>query len=259
MQMLTVEIHTFSNTLTVKQASKRSLTSGRWAAEGAVGEHRIKVAGEDSDTHPHRVALAAAIGGLSTLRRPCAVELHTDSAYLLQGAVTWFRLGMSLGWTKDPKGHRIRNHFLWGQLRDVALRHDIQWHGPRRFDEEAVGIFTDHQSEVWGRTEGRGPDVGYAYSGRLLPWDPLLGEFRAFTEEEITAGAECDIIVPDDTEEPERLTWKQKQARNTIITRVAERYRPEYIKREVNGHQIITLSPNTVQPLPATGASQLAA
>lgn len=234
--MTLVEIHT-------KAAARRR--SGEWAASLTAGDSYKGVEGADSLTTRHRMGLVAAIAGLSTLKRRCAVELHTDSEYLISGAITWFPLHMSLGWLGDGK-HRIRNHVLWDQLRVVAARHDIQWHGPRHntdaFDE-FTGIMDEHGTEVWGRTVGDGPDVGHVYSGHVLPWDDSLGEYRAFNDGDAEV---CSNIGTDDTAEPP-LPAKQRQARKRLIARVAERFRPEYIRGR-NGDTLIQVHPDTLSP-----------
>jgi ribonuclease HI len=100
--MTLVEIHTKATALR---------RSGEWIAALTAGDSHKGVVGADSLTTRHRMDLAAAIAGLSTLKRRCAVELHTDSEYLIGGAITWFPLRMSLGWLGDGQ-HRIRNHML---------------------------------------------------------------------------------------------------------------------------------------------------
>lgn len=64
-------------------------------------------------TTNNRMELAAAIGGLSALKMPCRVMLHSDSSYLVHT--------MSKGW------QRKTNQDLWEQLDKLAKTHSITW------------------------------------------------------------------------------------------------------------------------------------
>jgi ribonuclease HI len=98
---------------------------GGWAAVVTVDGARHEASGADTLTNPDRTELMAAIGGLKSLRRRCAVELYARSQYLVQGAVQLIPI-----WKTLDKRRRelVRNQYLWDQLYTVASRHDIQWH-----------------------------------------------------------------------------------------------------------------------------------
>jgi ribonuclease HI len=71
--------------------------------------------------------LTGAIRGLESLRRPCRVELSTDSKYVL-GAFTrgWLDRWMANGWrTSDKKP--VQNEDLWRRLVELGEVHDIRW------------------------------------------------------------------------------------------------------------------------------------
>ena len=62
----------------------------------------------------------AAIMALETLKRPCAVEIHTDSQYLRDGITKWIHGWKRNGWrTADKKP--VKNAELWQRL-DAAAR-----------------------------------------------------------------------------------------------------------------------------------------
>ncbi len=69
----------------------------------------------------------AAIVALETLKRACAVDIHTDSQYLRQGITSWIHTWKRNGWrTSDKKP--VKNADLWQRL-DAALgHHTIHWH-----------------------------------------------------------------------------------------------------------------------------------
>ncbi len=77
-----------------------------------------------------RMELSAAIAALEALKRPCTVDLYTDSQYLRDGITKWIMQWKKNGWrTADKKP--VRNLDLWQRL-DAALKpHRVQWHWVR--------------------------------------------------------------------------------------------------------------------------------
>ena len=80
------------------------------------------------DTTNNRMELTAAIMALQALKYPCAVELHTDSAYM-KNAFTkgWLEKLRGNGWITSNK-EPVLNKDLWEELFDLSLKHDIEWH-----------------------------------------------------------------------------------------------------------------------------------
>lgn len=82
--------------------------------------------GGERETTNNRMELMAAIRALETLTRPCKVELHTDSKYLLQGITEWMANWKKRGW-KTASKTPVKNVDLWQRL-DAAIKpHQIQW------------------------------------------------------------------------------------------------------------------------------------
>ena len=74
--------------------------------------------------------LTAAIRALETLKRPCVVELYTDSQYLRGGINEWIKVWKHNGWrTADRKP--VRNVDLWQRLDAAISRHEVRWHWVR--------------------------------------------------------------------------------------------------------------------------------
>src|SRR5579871_6386081 len=70
--------------------------------------------------------LMAAISALEALKKPCAVDLYTDSQYVRQGVTGWIHGWKRNGWrTADRKP--VKNEDLWRRLDEAAERHDIEW------------------------------------------------------------------------------------------------------------------------------------
>jgi ribonuclease HI len=99
---------------------------GGWAALLIAGAERKEVCGAEAATTNNRMELKAAIGGLTALKRRCAVRLYTDSKYVLEGATKWLPGWKARGW-KTAAREPVKNQDLWEAL-DAALQtQDIAW------------------------------------------------------------------------------------------------------------------------------------
>ena len=103
---------------------------GGWAAILFYGDHEKELKGGEAHTTNTRMELMAAIAALEALSRPCIVDIHTDSRYVLDGITKWIVQWKRNGWrTSDKKP--VKNDDLWRRL-DAALgHHRVQWHWVR--------------------------------------------------------------------------------------------------------------------------------
>ena len=62
---------------------------GGWGAILRFGDREKELKGGEPDTTNNRMELMAAIAALEALKRPCRVDLHTDSQYLRNGIMSW--------------------------------------------------------------------------------------------------------------------------------------------------------------------------
>ena len=77
-------------------------------------------------TTNNQMELTAAIEALNALKRPCEVELHTDSQYVKNGLTKWIHGWKRNGWrTADKKP--VKNAELWQALDAAVQRHKIDW------------------------------------------------------------------------------------------------------------------------------------
>lgn len=95
---------------------------GGWAAILQYGEHRKELSGRYRATTNNRMELRAAIEALSALKRPCAVEIHTDSEYVRNGITQWVQAWQRNGWRTGSK-QPVKNQDLWRQLLAAVERH----------------------------------------------------------------------------------------------------------------------------------------
>lgn len=93
------------------------------------GQERELKGGEARTTN-NRMELMAAIQALEALKRPCEVELTTDSEYVRRGITEWIVAWKERGW-KTANRKPVKNEDLWRRLEAAGQRHDIQWHWVR--------------------------------------------------------------------------------------------------------------------------------
>ena len=107
-------------------ACKGNPGPGGWGAVLRQGERERELSGHDAATTNNRMELMAAIMALRTLKKPCRVELTTDSKYVLDGITKWILGWQRNGWrTADRKP--VKNAELWEALIEAAKPHSIKW------------------------------------------------------------------------------------------------------------------------------------
>lgn len=100
---------------------------GGWAALLRMGTTERELSGGEKLTTNNRMELVAAIRALQALKRPCRVELHTDSSYVRDGITKWVHGWQKNGWrTSDRKP--VKNEELWRELLDAVSSHRVAWH-----------------------------------------------------------------------------------------------------------------------------------
>ena len=100
---------------------------GGWGAVLKFGEHHKELSGFEKNTTNQRMELTAAVNALSALKEPCAVELYSDSAYLINAfEQKWLERWQKNGWQNAQK-KPVENQDLWRKLLELSARHQIKW------------------------------------------------------------------------------------------------------------------------------------
>jgi ribonuclease HI len=103
---------------------------GGWGAILSFGDREKEIKGGEANTTNNRMELMGAFAALDALKRPCRVDLHTDSQYLRNGIMTWINNWKRNGWrTSDKKP--VKNVDLWHRLDGALKPHDVRWHWVR--------------------------------------------------------------------------------------------------------------------------------
>ena len=111
-------------------ACKGNPGPGGWGALMISGAHRRELRGGEPHTTNNRMELTAAIESLAALKRPCRVQLFTDSQYVRNGIMQWLPQWKKRGWkTADKKP--VKNADLWVRLEQEIERHEVTWHWVR--------------------------------------------------------------------------------------------------------------------------------
>ena len=123
---------------------------GGWGAVLRYNGQEKELCGGEASTTNNRMELTAAIEALAALKRPCRVELYSDSKYLVDGVQKgWARSWKRNGWRKADKKPAL-NADLWDRLLTLLDIHTVrlvwvrghQGHPENeRCDQLAVGYY----------------------------------------------------------------------------------------------------------------------
>ncbi|KKC29687.1 ribonuclease HI [Caldanaerobacter subterraneus] len=100
---------------------------GGWAAVLIYKGIKKEISGFEENTTNNRMELKAAIEGLKALKRPCKVNLYSDSSYLINAFNEgWIEKWQKNNWLKSDKTP-VENQDLWKELLEVSKPHQINW------------------------------------------------------------------------------------------------------------------------------------
>ena len=130
---------------------------GGWGAILLSGDHRKEIWGGELGTTNNRMELMAAIQALEALKKPCRVELHTDSQYVQKGIHEWIHGWKKRGWlTADKKP--VKNDDLWKRLDAARARHQVDWRWVKGHAGHELNERADELARL-GRAERRAQGV----------------------------------------------------------------------------------------------------
>jgi ribonuclease HI len=103
---------------------------GGWAAILNYNGKEKELSGSMPNTTNNRMELFAVISGIGALKEPCAVDVYSDSAYVVHACnQPWIENWQSNGWlTADKKP--VENSDLWKLLVQIIKikKHDVRYH-----------------------------------------------------------------------------------------------------------------------------------
>ncbi|EGD57304.1 RNase HI [Novosphingobium nitrogenifigens DSM 19370] len=107
-------------------ACKGNPGKGGWGALLRSGAHERELSGGERETTNNRMEMTAVLRALEALKEPCAIRLHTDSRYVLDGMTKWIFGWQKKGW-KTADNKPVKNEDLWRALVTAARPHKIEW------------------------------------------------------------------------------------------------------------------------------------
>lgn len=128
--MKTVEIYTDG-------ACSGNPGPGGWGAILKYGDVEREMSGGEARTTNNRMELLGVIRALEALKEPCAVELWSDSKYVIDGLSKGWAAGWrKCCWVKSDKKPAM-NPDLWETLLDLTERHEMRYHWVKGHAENA--------------------------------------------------------------------------------------------------------------------------
>ena len=127
---------------------------GGWGAILRYMDTEKEISGGEAMTTNNRMELLAAIESLSLLKEPCAVNLYSDSKYLVDSVSKgWLYSWEKLGFVK--KGKRVPNTDLWKRLLALIRTHSVNFIWVKGHAENPCNNRCDEMAvKEWKRIKG---------------------------------------------------------------------------------------------------------
>lgn len=98
---------------------------GGWGAILMIGDNKKEISGGSPDTTNNIMELTAVIEALKILKRPCKVNLYSDSAYVVNAFIQkWIYGWIKKNW-KTSNNEPVKNQELWKELYSLTKTHDV--------------------------------------------------------------------------------------------------------------------------------------
>ena len=118
---------------------------GGWGAILMLNENKKEISGGKKDTTNNVMELTAVIEALKLLKRPCNVDLYSDSAYVVNAFLQNWILGwIKNGW-KNSNKEDVKNKELWQELISLTKVHDVTFH---KVKGQADNEYNNHCDEL---------------------------------------------------------------------------------------------------------------
>lgn len=100
---------------------------GGWGALLIWNGKEKELSGGVAESTNNRMEMQAVIEGLRALNRRCHVQIHSDSALIINAfSKGWIKNWLNNGWKKSDK-KPVENRDLWEEMIREADRHHVEW------------------------------------------------------------------------------------------------------------------------------------
>ncbi len=101
---------------------------GGYGAILMLGENKKEISGSKENTTNNVMELTAVIEALKMLKRPCKVNLYSDSAYVVNAFLqNWISGWIKNNW-KNSNKEEVKNKELWQELIELTKVHNVVFH-----------------------------------------------------------------------------------------------------------------------------------
>jgi ribonuclease HI len=89
----------------------------------------LERSGAERMTTSNRMELTAVVQGLEALKKPCQVELFTDSVYVGKGLTQWMPRWKANHWRRrdGDRWEPVKNEDLWKRLDELIQTHSVTY------------------------------------------------------------------------------------------------------------------------------------
>ena len=89
--------------------------------------HEKELSGGEASTTNNRMELMGVITALEALKKPCSVELYTDSKYVVDAVnLGWAKRWRASGWKKN-RTEQAKNPDLWERVLKLLEYHEVKF------------------------------------------------------------------------------------------------------------------------------------
>lgn len=134
---------------------------GGWCAILTEGTRSKELFGGYKLTTNNRMELLAVIEALTALKRPCRVDLWTDSQYVRNAIEKrWIDSWQRNGW-KNAEKKPVKNQDLWQRLLPLLAMHQVRFHWIRGHSGHRENERCDQLARAAAQKSGLPTDAGY--------------------------------------------------------------------------------------------------
>jgi ribonuclease HI len=90
------------------------------------GDRIKEVSGCEKDTTNNRMELMAVIEAFKQLKKPCRLQVISDSSYVIKGMKEWLPGWIKKNWMNSRK-EPVLNRDLWESLLKLSSSHQVEW------------------------------------------------------------------------------------------------------------------------------------
>ena len=127
---------------------------------------RREISGGFSLTTNNRMEVTAVLEALSALKKPCDVDVYTDSRYVRDAVEKgWLASWLAKNWVKPDK-QPVKNVDLWQKLLPLLERHTVRFHWLKGHSGHAENERCDELACLAANTASLPPDKGYVEERR---------------------------------------------------------------------------------------------